>query len=69
MPEGCHVLRGLWVFKPQTVSSYVHDLRHGRERQRRVQAIGDIAIIMQYPTESGPMENLPRVIHDLEVVF
>ena len=69
LPERCHWLHGLWLFKAQTVTSYTHDLRHGEQKVRGVQAVGNVGIIMYYPVEGGPLENLPRSMDELPVVF
>ena len=44
--ENCLCLKGTWIFKPQAISSYVHDICHGGQRQCGVLAVRDIVIIM-----------------------
>jgi len=67
--ESCHWLQGSWIFKPQIFPSYVQNLSYGEQQQHGVQAIGNIAIIMQYPREFGPMKNFFNIIDDLTVIF
>jgi hypothetical protein len=69
MSPECSWLRGVWMFQPQTVPTYVHDLKHGGQVERGVQVLGDVAIIMHHPHESRVSQNVRRGMNKLPVVF
>ena len=57
----CTLLRGVWVFEATTVPTSRHDLRNGGLVEQSIQAIGDVAIIMEHPTGSRAVENIVRI--------
>jgi hypothetical protein len=48
----CTLLRVVWIFEAATVAASEQDLRNGRQVEQSVQAIGGVAIVMEYPTRS-----------------
>ena len=58
----CTLLRGVWVFEATTVPMSGHDLWNGGQVEQFVQAIGDMAIVMEHSTRSRAVENIVRIL-------
>ena len=52
------LLLGFWIFEVAMVATSGQDLRNGRHMEQSVQAISDVAIVMEHPTGSMAVENI-----------
>ena len=66
----CTLLCGFWIFDVATVATSGQELKNGGQVEQFVQAIGGVAIVMEYPTGSRAIENIVRIPQgELRVAF
>ena len=53
--------QGVWVFETTMVPTSGQDLRNSGQVEQSIQAIGDVAIVMEHPTRSRTVENIVRI--------
>ena len=69
MPPQSTTRRGIWIFQSETVTTNVRNLVYGREVERRMQPIGDVGILMQFPKDSSATPNLRQSTENLPLAF
>ena len=57
----CTLLQGVWIFEATTVATSRQDLRNSGKVEQSVQAIGGVAIVIEYSIGSKAVENIIHI--------
>ena len=71
IPQDCHTIKGMWRFEDKTKGKCEEDLVYGGHIVGAMEVLGDLGILLNYPSGSTLVANisvgqkkLPRVFSD-----